>query len=423
MEAGLSSSSFLEQLAIERNFVSRRASSWDRSGRNIDYVQVEAQARCQLASIEGPGCIKHIYATAISLDPFYYRNVVLRMYWDGESRPSVEVPLGDFFGIGHCRPRLFSSLLLSVNPGNPINPHEYYTYGINCYFPMPFSKSARIEIENQSEIKLEAFWYHIDYQTFDSLAENAFRFHACWNRQLTKAAAGIQEKRNISLWDGVNLKAQGNYPILDTRGNGQLVGIMLNVDNIAGNWWGEGDDMVFIDDEGWPPSLHGTGTEEIFGGGACPANEYHTPYCGFQLISHGNWYRHNSMYRFFIADPIRFRKSIRYTIEHGHANNFENDYSSVAYWYQAEPHQEFRLLPAGERSPLLPTAGERELIEQQTRTVQAVYRQMSSVLAELSADQAAQFLRGCCAAEAAYQKGDFPAARNEWEQIQRTLRR
>ena len=132
-----------------------------------------------------------------------------------------------------------------------------------------------------------------------------------------------------------------------------MVGLYLTCHNLAGGWWGEGDDMIFIDGEKWPPSYHGTGTEEIFGGGACPNLEYAGPYTGFLSIHEqgkATWRGQNSMYRWFVHDPIRFRRSLRWTIEHGHANNFENDYSSVAYWYQTEPHKPFPALPA-ERLP------------------------------------------------------------------------
>lgn len=110
--------------------------------------------------------------------------------------------------------------------------------------------------------------------------------------------------------------------------------------------------MIFIDGEPWPPSLHGTGTEEIFGGGACPNTPYTGPYAGYRLIGNRDYLGKVSMYRFFVTDPIRFQKSIRVTIEHGHANNMANDYSSCAFWYQAEPHAAFPALPpASDRRP------------------------------------------------------------------------
>ncbi len=417
--------SFLESLAIKKDFRSKRFSSWDKSGKNLDFFNLKPKEKRLLAEIKGPGCIKHIYNVNISFDPYFYRNLILRIYWDGEKNPSVEVPLGDFFGIGHCRPRLFSSQLLSVNPGNPLNIENYYTYGLNCYFPMPFSSSAVVEVENQSDIPVEVFWFHIDFQEYKSLDNDVFRFHAQWNREdITKVTGDALNSKNMSLWDGVNLTDKENYVILDTEGDGQLIGILLNVDNIAGDWWGEGDDMVFIDGESWPPSIHGTGTEEIFGGGACPSNEYYTNYCGYQLISNSNWYRQNSMYRFFITDPIRFNKSIKYTIEHGHANNFENDYSSVAYWYQLEPHKNFRIKPANKRFPLSHLTAEKEIIERHIEIMKSIYKKMPQILTNtaLESGQIALLLTKHSLAEKAYFEGRYDLALNEWNQIHKMAR-
>jgi hypothetical protein len=135
-----------------------------------------------------------------------------------------------------------------------------------------------------------------------------------------------------------------------------MVGLVLEVNNDAGGWYGEGDDMVFIDGDTWPPSIHGTGSEEVFGGGACPSTEYAGPFSGFHLIESPDYAGLVGMYRWYVPDPIRFTRSIRWTIEHGHANNFANDYASVAYWYQDEPHAPFPALPdvAAVRPPLPP---------------------------------------------------------------------
>ena len=166
------------------------------------------------------------------------------------------------------------------------------------------------------------------------------------------------DNANVCLWGGANLDGAENYVIVEAEGRGHLAGILLNVDNVAGDWYGEGDDMIFIDGEKWPPSMHGTGTEEVFGGGACPDAEYAGPYTGFHLVENRDgkkFFGKNSMYRWYVHDPVRFQRSIKATIEHGHANNFENDYSSVAYWYQQEPHAEFPQLPTpAERIPLFP---------------------------------------------------------------------
>jgi hypothetical protein len=132
-----------------------------------------------------------------------------------------------------------------------------------------------------------------------------------------------------------------------------MVGIVLEIDNPHGGWFGEGDDMVFIDGEVWPPSIHGTGTEEIFGGAASPNLEYAGFHTGYHLIENRDYSGATGMYRWFANDAIRFTKSLRWTVEHGHANNFAIDYSSVAYWYQRAPHATFPRLPS--RDEMLPT--------------------------------------------------------------------
>ena len=152
-------------------------------------------------------------------------------------------------------------------------------------------------------------------------------------------------------WRQPNLSGARNYVILDARGTGHYVGCNLNVDVFerqVNDWYGEGDDMIFIDGEPWPPRLHGTGTEDYFNTAFCPKQEYSAPYHGITVYS-GNeawpWGGKNSMYRFHIEDPVRFERSIQVTIETGHDNELANDYSSTAYWYQTEPHAPFPALP------------------------------------------------------------------------------
>ena len=337
--------SFFSDMMYLQDSSSARVSSFDRSGRNIDFRNVQPGKTLELASISGAGCIRHIYFT-IGGPKHYLRDLVLRMYWDGETNPSVETPFGDFFGLGHERVRFYRSLLVTVNQGTGI----VGTYGFNSYFPMPFSTGARLTLTNEGDQPVGAVWYHVDYEKLDKLDDGLGRFHAQWGRENPTTAVG--DKINVTLHDAPNTDGKENYVILDAEGHGNLVGYFLNVDNLIGGWYGEGDDMIFIDGEEWPPSFHGTGSEEIFGGGACPNGEYAGPYTGFHLVGNPDYAGKVSMYRFFVTDPIRFQKSIRVTIEHGHANNFANDYSSCAFWYQAEPHAPFPPLPpASERRP------------------------------------------------------------------------
>ena len=381
---------------------SHRISSWDKKGRNIDFIQIKSNETVTLAEIEGPGIINHIYFTTILPNPLEFRNAIIRMYWDNEKNPSVEVPLGDFFGVSNCRLRLINSLMISIFRGIS------GSYGFNTYFPMPFSSHAKIEIENQGSSTLggyiTGFWYHIDYEKLDEALPNDIAyFHARWNREkLTIINEKISErKKNVQLWNGKNLTGEDNYVILDTEGDGQLAGLLLNIDNLVGGWYGEGDDMIFIDDDTWPPSFHGTGSEEIFGGGASPKHEYSGLYTGFHLIENFDYSGNNAMYRWYIHDPIRFKKKIKWTIEHGHANNFENDYSSVAYWYQKEPHKDFGLFPeAKERIPRLPNNYEQiweEYISTSTQ-INAKKYQLKHAFSEktdrLFQDAAHEFMQG-----------------------------
>ncbi|MHC4672313.1 MAG: glycoside hydrolase family 172 protein [Planctomycetota bacterium] len=338
---------FFEEMVYLKDATSARESSWNRSGRNTDFVGIASGESLEIANISGAGCIRHIYFTTIGAPEHFLRDVVIRMYWDGEQAPSVEVPFGDFFGLGHERPVYFRSLMVAVNEGSS---GVTGSIGYNSYFPMPFAAGARITLTNDGERRLEAIWYHVDYEKLKGLDNEAGRFHAQWRRENLTTPVG--DKINTALHRSVNPDGKENYVILEAQGHGNFAGYFLNVDNVAGGWYGEGDDMIFIDGEQWPPSFHGTGTEEIFGGGAGPNLAYAGPYTGFHITGNKNYAGKTSMFRFFVTAPVRFRKSIRVTIEHGHANNFANDYSSTAFWYQSEPHAPFpKLLSAADRRP------------------------------------------------------------------------
>jgi hypothetical protein len=317
-----------------------RVSSYDRSGANTDYRPLAAGETLELARLEGAGVVRHLYFSILGGE-HYLRDLVLRAYWDGADTPCIEVPFGDFFGLGQERPRFFSSLMVTVNPGDL---GIFGTYGFNSYFPMPYAAGARFTLTNEGPEAVAAVWYHIEFERMRALPSGLGRFHASWRRENPTQAVGPTQ--NTTLHGALNDSGLGNYVVLDAEGHGSLAGIFLNIDNATARWYGEGDDMIFIDGEAWPPSYHGTGSEEIFGGGACPTAEYAGPYTGFHLIGNLDYSGKVSMYRFYVNDPVRFRKSIRMTIEHGHANNFGNDYSSTAFWYQTEPHKAFTALPA-----------------------------------------------------------------------------
>lgn len=364
----------LGELARIRNVRTRRVSSWDQTGGNDDRLHIQPGQTMVLANLQGAGCINHIWCTVDCAQEHYLRRIVLRMRWDQESDYSVEVPLGDFFGIGHAQTANFSSLPLQMSPADG--------KAFNCFFPMPYADGALIEVTSECDVEV-LFYYYVDYEIHDQIDGDLGRFHAQWQRQNPTQGISDESLTNQE-WSfgGTNIGGKDNYVILEAEGQGHYVGCNLNIHNLRQgpnqkwpeevpwplrmedfrvhgeaigkcfNWYGEGDDMIFIDGETWPPSLHGTGTEDYFNTAWCPAVEYHAPYHGITIPGGENWSGKISLYRFHIEDPICFQKSIRVTIEHGHANHRSDDYSSTAYWYQHEPHKPFAPLSlVGDRLP------------------------------------------------------------------------
>lgn len=342
----------LRELCFARKGKRKRESSYDRTGGNFDFYTLIPGQKKRIFDVSSPGCITHIWITAAAMPPqtslFLERKLVIRMYWDGETNPSVEAPLGDFFGMGHGISKNFVSAPLAMSPQDG--------RGYNCYFPMPYSENAKIDIENEGQETVILYFY-IDFEEYEEKTEGALQFHARWRRELTR---GVDDK-NISgtrfQMEGKNLTGDKNYLIMEARGKGHYVGCNLNIHNLRftdkPNWYGEGDDMIFIDDEPWPPRLHGTGCEDYFNTAFCPLQEYNAPYHGVILVGGPNWSGKATLYRYHIQDPIMFEKSIRVTIEHGHNNSRSDDYSSTAYWYQTEPHMDYKaILPASERLPV-----------------------------------------------------------------------
>ena len=339
----------LSSIAVLREAKRKRFSSYDRTGENNDYISIPAGNTATLAEMKAAGCVKHIWVTISSRDEYYLRKFVFRAYWDGEENPSVEVPIGDFFGIGHaiCKNYVSAPLQMSPEDGK----------GFNCWFPMPYSNGAKITVENQSNRDCEFFYYYVDYEEYKEPQEGFGRFHATWNRENPTKGDQADEWDNYTWLNcGTNLDGKENYVILEAEGKGHYVGCNMNVHNLRQtqrfNWYGEGDDMIFIDGEKLP-SLNGTGTEDYYGMSWCPTQEYCAPYHGLPLPgSDKNWKGKITWYRYHILDPIYFEKSIKVTIEHGHANKRSDDYSSTAYWYQTEPHKKFNpLLTLKERLP------------------------------------------------------------------------
>ena len=297
-----------------------------------------------LANItDGPGEIRHIWMTVTDRTEkgfFVLRDLVLRMYWDGEESPSVEAPLGDFFCNGFAEKVRVDSLAIAVMPHG----------GMNSYLPMPFSRSARVTLENQHPVDVRHFFFQIDYALFDDLPADSLRFHAQWRREATTTLG-----RDYVLLDGV-------------RGAGHYIGTYMAWSLLERNWYGEGEVKFYIDGDVDHPTICGTGTEDYFGGAwgfvereGEQEQEYNSaflghPYRSLPTLNVGNGFidapipRHG-FYRWHLLDPICFAKDLRATVQQiglSKSGLYErqDDISSVAYWYQTEPHAGFPALPA-----------------------------------------------------------------------------
>ncbi|MGQ9630490.1 MAG: glycoside hydrolase family 172 protein [bacterium] len=350
----------LASLTRVRDARSARSSSWDQSGRNRDAWIVMPGETAVLADLEGPGCITHIWMTQFCRrivgpnwevnDPDYYRKVLLRMYWDDQDHPSVLVPLGDFFCLGHSIAGNFASIPFTVSANDNQRNKFGGSAALNCYLQMPFNKRARVEIENQNDVPYGQYFY-IDYELYrEPLGDDIAYFHAQWRRENPCGGWDPEIQVNCPEADVSNLDGKGNYVILEAEGRGHYIGCNISVTNFQGTWWGEGDDMFFIDGEEWPPSLHGTGSEDYFNQAwGMQRNAY--PMNGSALYE-GDVPGYQVSYRFHLVDPVRFSKSIRVTIEHGHGNHSVNDWASTAYWYQTLPSKPFDILPVEKRLPI-----------------------------------------------------------------------
>jgi hypothetical protein len=287
-------------------------------------VTIKAGATFTLAEIKGPGCLQQIWMTPSG----NWRHSILRFYWDGETNASVECPVGDFFACGLGKYAQINSLAVCVNPGS----------GFNCYWPMPFHKQARITLENR-DAKNIVIYYQINYVLAD-LPGDAGYFHAQFRHEKP-------------------LKAKGLYTILDgVAGAGQYVGTYLALEVHDPGWWGEGEIKFYLDGDRAFPTIGGTGTEDYFGGSYNFENHdthkyqtFSTPYTGLaQVLPPDQIYETGQrfgLYRWHITDPVHFKKDLKVTMQAlgwkpgGLYLPLDCEMSSVAYWYQKEPHQTF----------------------------------------------------------------------------------
>ncbi|MDR3742074.1 MAG: DUF2961 domain-containing protein [Terracidiphilus sp.] len=324
-----------------RNYKARRSSSWDRSGGNADALPLDPGKQAVLLDVTGAGVVTHVWFTIATDDPMHLKNLVLRAWWDGEHAPSIEAPIGDFFGLGLGEYFTYQSELLAVAP----------VKALNSYFKMPFGTAARITVANDGTIPVGSLYYAIDYVTLPALPVGLGRFHAQYRQAAPclGTANNWQHNWDPPANDAKNLSGNSNYVFLEAEGRGHFVGVTQSVLQNQDGWFGEGDDMIFIDGD-TQPTINGTGTEDYFNGawdfGLQPFGFQHNgaPYMVDPERIGGRY----ALYRWHTESPIPFEKSIRVTIEHGHANSRSDNFYSTAYWYQTEPHAPFPALPKAE---------------------------------------------------------------------------
>ena len=315
---------------------SRQARDLGQGWKVNPYITIDPGQTFTLAEITGPGAIQHIWLTPTG----NWRFSILRFYWDDEAIPSVEVPLGDFFGMGWGEYAHMSSLAVCVNPGS----------AFNSYWVMPFRKKCKVTIENINTEKVNIY-YQIDY-ALTEVPDDAAYFHAQFRRTNP-------------------VKYKDVYTIVDNiKGRGHYVGTYMAWGVHNNGWWGEGEIKFFMDGDKEFPTINGTGTEDYFCGSydfdtkrknaagvdVVDYTEFTTPYTGLHQVIRGDGHykvmQRFGMYRWHIPDPVRFEKDLRITIQDlgwrsgGRYLPQQSDISSVAYWYQVEPHAPFPKLPS-----------------------------------------------------------------------------
>jgi hypothetical protein len=330
----------VDHLARLGEYESRHSSSFDRSGANADYIRLHPGETATLFDEASPGEIRSIWITIDSPETYHLKKIILRMYWDDEESPSVEAPVGDFFGLGLGTYTTFQSALLAVAPDK----------ALNAYFPMTFRRRGRITATNEGSQEINAFYWNIEWIQKKILPEDTAYFHAQY-RQCAPCSGwykgnfygnNFSEARQDERWK--NASGKDNYVILEAGGNGHYVGVTFSVFQNQWGGWNEGDEMIWLDGEA-RPRIHGTGGEDYFRGAWGFSSLYHYPLAGlteFHQWEPGSRFSH---YRWHLEAPVRFRKSVKVTIEDGHANLRSDNLYSVAYWYQVEPHLPLDPLP------------------------------------------------------------------------------
>lgn len=332
--AGMKNDYLSGSMEYPERAVTQRASSYDqdRENGNMDARKFLPGETRVLADLKGPGRITHIWFTAAGYERGFPRSVVVRMYWDGSDTPAVESPLGDFFAAGHG---------MQVNVNSALVATSSFGRAYNCYWSMPFRKSARVTVTNESEADSMGLYWYVEWEQ-RAVPGDVPYFHAQY-RQENPVQPGH------------------DYLIADLRGKGHYVGTVLSVRASQPGWFGEGDDRFYIDGDSIP-TLHGTGTEDYFND-AWAFRVVNRPYYGVSIWEGMQTGSRITAYRWHVTDPVFFDHSLRVTIEHK-GNTFYEDrtlvnaytdrrpdfYASVAFWYQTGEAKKYASLPpVGER--------------------------------------------------------------------------
>ena len=326
-------STFLPAYARAQSYRSLKQSSFDTTGGNSDRWPIPAGAVKQVFNAQGAGVLTHIWFTIAARSGDHLKELVLRAYWDDNAKPSVEAPIGDFFGLNLGVYQIYESQYLACSPGR----------SLNCYFAMPYRRSARLTVTNEGSQDVNSFYSNIDYMTVPTLPDDALYFHAQYRQAAPCVPVAGAPKTNL---DGRN-----NYVYMETRGRGHLMGVTLGVLQNANGWWGEGDEMIFVDDDS-TPAINGTGSEDYFLGswdfggrdGAIPFA--HAMYGAPLIVNAERTGGRYCCYRWHGDNPVTFERSLKHTMEHGHANDRGDNFFSCAYWYQTTPFTDFPALPA-----------------------------------------------------------------------------
>ena len=324
-----------------------RVSSWDTTGRNQDRWTIPAGESRILADIRGPGLLTHIWMTQRN----HYRDCLLKITWDNADHPSVLAPLGDFFGLGSAIVNSYQSQLFTAS--TRWNNQFEAGCALNCYAPMPFRERALVELINESaEDHMQYFYF--DYEQLDELPAVNGYFHAEFRRTNPFGGWGHEIIVNTPESNIVNKERQAwedNYLIMETQGRGHYIGCTLSVTNFQGTWWGEGDEMIWVDGYKWPPDIHGTGSEDYLNQAwGMQRNAFlRNGSSIFEEDTNG----YQSSYVLHLENPVRFQNEVKVTIEHGHANHLANEMSSVAYWYAADPAKVVDPPTVAQRQPVL----------------------------------------------------------------------